>query len=63
MEKAHFLWDKTKLTKEWEPQGPGIERQELLTKGTQPYQEHPTSLHQAQAESATRHSKLPTKPH
>ena len=32
MEKAHSLWDKTKLTKEWEPQGPGIERQELLTK-------------------------------
>ena len=32
MEKAHFLWDKIKLTKGWEPQGPGIERQELLTK-------------------------------
>ena len=33
MEKAHFLWDKTKLTKGWEPQSLGIGRQELLTKG------------------------------
>ena len=32
MEKAHFLWDKTKLTKGCETQEPGIGRQELLTK-------------------------------
>ena len=32
MEKAHFLWDKTKATKAWEPQGPGIDKQELLAK-------------------------------
>ena len=31
MEKAHFLWDKTKVAKVWELQGPGIEKQELLT--------------------------------
>ena len=32
MEKAHFLWDKTKTTKAWEPQGPGTDKQELLAK-------------------------------
>ena len=26
MEKAHFLWDKTKVAKGWEAQGPGIEK-------------------------------------
>ena len=32
MEKAHDLWDKTKATKSWEPQGPEMDKQELLTK-------------------------------
>ena len=31
MEKAHFRWDKTKVAKGWEAQGPGIEKQELQT--------------------------------
>ena len=32
MEEAHFLWDKTKVIRVWEPQGPGTDKQELLTK-------------------------------
>ena len=32
IEEAHFLWDKTKVIRVWEPQGPGTDKQELLTK-------------------------------
>ena len=32
MEKAHFRWEKTKVTKVWEPQGPGTDKKELLVK-------------------------------
>lgn len=32
MEKDHFLWDKTKVTRVWEPRGPGTDKQELLAK-------------------------------
>ena len=32
LEKAHFLWDKTKVAKGWEPQGPGTDKKEILAK-------------------------------
>lgn len=32
MEKALFLWDKTKVTKLWEPQEPGTDKTHLLAK-------------------------------